>query len=261
MVAHTFNANQYTPSFGGGGDQLPPAKGYKVVIVETGKEPTSNGQGGFLWVSATPIEGPLVGRKQTIRFNLHHTNPKTVEIANEQFSALCHVVGVFNMQDTDQLKNIPFMIDVDWQKGNEPGGPKGGETGGYTEVKALYDVNGNKPGKAAPTNNQPQTYAPPPNNPAGGVQSQGGWTDPNAGQGQPPQQQYQQQQPPQGQPQGQPQQGYQQPPQGQQQGYGDPNAGQPQQQYQQQQQQQQQPPQQGGWNGGGGAAPQGWGQQ
>lgn len=258
MVAHTFNAQQYTPNFGGGGDQLPPAKGYKVVIVDSGKEPSANNQGGFLWVACTPIEGPLVGRKQTIRFNLHHTNPKVVEIANDQLSALCHVVNVFNMQDTQQLHNIPFMIDVDWQKDNAPGQSKGGTDGGYTDVKALYDINGNKPGKSAPTNSQPQTYAPPPQGapPAGVAPMGNGWVDPN--QGQPQQQQAPQQQyaPPQ---QAAPQQQYA-PPQGQ-----------PQQQYappaeQQQQAPQQQyaaPPQQqpqGAWNGQQPAAPQGWGQ-
>lgn len=271
MVAFNFNAQQFKPNFGGGGEQLPPGKQYKVVVVDSGTDKTGDGNGGFLFTKLTVVEGPLHGKSQMLRFNLHNTNAKTVEIANEQLSALCHAVGVFQMVDTAQLHDKPFLIDVDWQKGNAPGEAKGGEFGGYTEVKAIYDLGGNKPGKGGgvATNAQPQQqqggFTPPP----AGVQAQGGW-DANAGQ------QGGQQQPPQ-------QQGYQQPPQGQQQpppqqggqqGWGGPPQGQPQQgidnnvpppgNYNQQggqppQQGQGQPPQQGGWGGNGGAAPGGWG--
>lgn len=253
MVAFTFNANQYTPNFGGGGEQLPPGKQYKVVIVESGKDSTKDNTGGFLFVNCAVIEGPLHGKKQMIRFNLHHTNPKTVEIANEQLSALCHAVGVFNMVDTQQLHDKPFMIDVDWQKNQEPNAAAGRPDGGYTEVKAIYDMAGNKPGKGggAAANAQPQQqqggFTPPP----GGVQAQGGWTDPNQQQqGQGGQQGGYQQQ---GQPQGQQQGGWTPPPgQGQPQGQHTgidnnvaiPNQGQN---------------NGGGWGGQGGAAPGGWG--
>lgn len=186
MVAFVFNAQQHNPNFGGGGEQLPPGKKYKGVIVESGTDRTGDGNGGFLWTKIGVVEGPLQGKTQMIRFNLHNTNPKTVEIANEQLSALCHAVGVFNMQDTQQLHDKPFLFDVDWQKGHEPGGPKGGETGGYTEVKALYDVAGNKPGKGG---GQAQNQGGNAGNsgynggpPAGGVQAQGNWG--NAGNGQ-----------------------------------------------------------------------------
>lgn len=147
MVAYAFNAQQFTPSFGGGTPQLPPGKGYKVVIVNSGGEDTKNGQGGFIFVEATPVEGQHVGKKQVIRFNVHNTNPKTVEIAQEQLSALSHVLGKLAWQTTEELHNIPFMIDVDWQKGHEPSEAK--PNGGYTEVTALYDVNGRKAGEAA----------------------------------------------------------------------------------------------------------------
>jgi hypothetical protein len=241
MVDFTFNAQQYTPEFGGGGEQLPPGE-YKVVIVDSRREATKDGQGGMLSFDMTPVEGPLAGRKQTMRFNLHHHNAQTVEIANKQLSALCHVVGVFAFNRTEDLHNKPFKVKIDFQKGHEPTQEK--PNGGYTEVKALFDVNGHKPGQAA-QGGQPMQHAPQNNGPApGGVQQQGaGWG------GAPQGQQQQQPQPP-----AQQQQG------GQQGGWG----GAPQQNGQQQQQQQQQQPNNGGgWGGApqGGAnnAPQGWG--
>ena len=146
MVAMAFNAQQFTPSYGSGGSNLPPGM-YKGVIADTRAETTDKG-GGFLAIDLAPMEGPLVGQKHTDRLNLHHTNPKVVQIANEQLSAYCHVTGKFQFNDTQELCNLPLQFEIGWQKGQEPGSAGGGENGGYTEVKALYDMNGNKAGKA-----------------------------------------------------------------------------------------------------------------
>lgn len=146
MVAMSFNSQQHQPQYGGGGG-LPVGR-YKGVIVASAQENVEkNGQivGGYLALDLTPIEGPLAGTKQTDRLNLHHVNPKTVEIANKQMSAYCHVTGVYTFKDTAQLHNIPFWFEVGWQKGQEPSAEK--PNGGYTEVKALWDINGNEPGK------------------------------------------------------------------------------------------------------------------
>lgn len=147
MVAMSFNAQQFTPNYGGGGANLPPGR-YKGVIVNSEGQNNEKGTGGFLALHLTPIEGPLAGQVHIDRLNLHHVNPKTVEIANQQLSAYCHVTGKFQFNDTAELHNIPFLFEIGWQKGQEPGTPGGGESGGYTEVKALADINGNSPGKA-----------------------------------------------------------------------------------------------------------------
>ena len=171
MVAFTFNAQQHQPRYGGGGEQLPPGEKYKGVIVAAEPVNTTdqagNVKGGYLAFTLTPIEGALAGMKHIDRLNLHHTNPKTVEIANEQMSAYCHVLGVFNVQDTNQLLNIPFLFDIGWQKGQEPSQER--PNGGFTEVKAIYDINGNAPGKAG---SGPQPTAAPQTPPPAGVAPQ-----------------------------------------------------------------------------------------
>lgn len=278
MVAMNFNSQQYTPQYGGGGGLPAGPNGedvmYKVMLVGSQAENTTDNfgqvKGGYLAFELAAIEGPLQGTKQIDRINLHHTNPKVVEIANKQLSAYCHVLGKFQFNDTAELHNIPFMVKIGLQKAPNPNN--------YTEVKAIYDINGNEPGKAGsgPQANQGQPpQAPPSGPPAGGVQPQGQW-----GGGAP---QGQQQQPPQGQPQGQgggwgqPQGGQPQggqgypvdnnvaPPAGgqQPQGWGAPQGGPAPDQGQQ--------PQGGGWGGQqpqgqqppaqGGQQPQGWGQQ
>ena len=256
MVAYSFNAHQYEPKYGGSGG-LPAGK-YKVIISDTKQVPTRSGDGGYLAVELRVVEGPQQGGTHTDRLNLHNQNPETVRIANNQLSAYCHVIGKFQFNDTSELHNIPFMVEIGPQK-NDPT---------YTEVKKLFDVNGNEPGKsgsgpqAQMGGGQPQGGPPPGFGPQGGApQGGGGWG--GQGGGQPQQDQNQ------GQGGGWGQGGGQQPQQGGQGGgwggqpQGDPNAGQQQGGGWggQQQGQGQGQGQGGGWSQGGGqggGAP-GWG--
>lgn len=222
QLIQPFNANNYDPTQGVGG--LPIGK-HPVVIQSSDVKATKANDGGYLQLDLLIIDGPQKGTVGAYRINLYNASQQAVDIANRQMSAISHVTGVFMIQDTAQLHNIPFIVEVGPQK-NDPQ---------YTEVKKVYDIHGNEPGKA----------------PAGGGAAQpqgqgGGWQppagqqpDPNAGQAQPPANGGGQWG---GQPQ-QPQGGGFQPPQGQQPGQGGA-------------------PQGGGWQQGaapqGGAASGGW---
>ena len=246
QLIQPFNANNFDPTQRV--DGLPIGK-HPVIIQSSDVKATKANDGGYLQLDLLIIDGPQKGTVGAYRINLYNASQQAVDIANRQMSAISHVTGVFMIQDTAQLHNIPFVVEVGPQK-NDPQ---------YTEVKKVYDIHGNEPGKA----------------PAGGgaAQPQGGGFG-------------QQQQPPQQQPQGgqwgggQPQgQGAAQPPQGggwqPPAGHGDPNAGQqqppangggqwggqPQQPpagggFQPPQGQQQQPPAGGGWQQGNGGAAQ-----
>src|ERR1051325_8662841 len=92
------------------------------------------------------------------------------------------------MQQTEQLHNIPFLFDVGFQKGQEPS--EANPNGGFTEIKALYDINGNSPDKAGSGPQQGQQGQPPamppqnmPPQNSGPANGGGGWP----GQGQPAQ--------------------------------------------------------------------------
>jgi len=139
QLLQAFNAQQYDPTQGVGG--LPVGK-HPVIIESSEVKANSKNDGGYLQLNLKIIDGPSTGTVGAYRLNLYHQNQQTVEIAHRQLSAVCHVTGVFNVQDTQQLHNIPFVVEVDFQKGEEA------RQKGYTEVKRVFDVHGNEPGKA-----------------------------------------------------------------------------------------------------------------
>lgn len=139
QLIQAFNAQQYDPTQGGG--NLPVGRHPSIIESSEVKANKAN-DGGYLQLNVKLIDGPQTGTTGAYRLNLYHSNPQTAEIAHRQLSAICHCVGVFNVQDSSQLHNIPFIIEVGLQKGEEAAQK------GYTEVKKVFDINGNEPGKA-----------------------------------------------------------------------------------------------------------------
>ena len=139
QLIQAFNAQQYDPTQGGG--SLPVGR-HPVIIESSEVKANKANDGGYLQLNLKLIDGPQTGTTGAYRLNLYHSNPQTSEIAHRQLSAICHCVGVFNVQDSSQLHNIPFIIEVGLQKGEEAAQK------GYTEVKKVFDINGNEPGKA-----------------------------------------------------------------------------------------------------------------
>ena len=236
QLLQAFNAQQFDPTQGGG--SLPVGR-HPVIIESSEVKANKANDGGYLQLNLKLIDGPQMGTTGAYRLNLYHSNPQTAEIAHRQLSAICHVIGVFNVQDSQQLHNIPFIVEVGLQKGEEAAQK------GYTEVKKVFDINGNEPGKAG----QGAPAAQPQQQPA--AQGGGAWG------GQPAQQ-------PAAQPQGNaPAWGGDQPAQQQPQGAPAGNAAAWGQQPAQQPAAQQPAQQAGGWQQGG-AAPAGgapWGQR
>lgn len=132
-----FDARQVEPS----SFAPPPVYGdYHVQIVDAEAKPTTDQTGGYLQLDLLILDpGPYLNSKIPYRLNLFNKMQQTVEIAYRQLSAVCHVVGVFNVQDARQLMNIPFIATIGPQKDNPQ----------YANVFAVKDLHGNIPGKAA----------------------------------------------------------------------------------------------------------------
>jgi hypothetical protein len=185
-----FNANQYEPKQSGGGH--PPALKIPFTITNTGIKENASKDGGFFEVEFTSQLGSIIHR-----YNVWNKSPKAVEISYGQLSALCRAVNIYQLDWQNEgaaLRGGKGLMDVGYQKGEEPS-PENPDAKGYTELKRVYDMAGNEPGKSAPQQ-QPQTMQQPQQNGPAPMQQQpgGGWGQPSQ-----PQQQAPQQQQPQGQ--------------------------------------------------------------
>lgn len=88
-----------------------PTGWYKCAMTASEGKPASTGAGnGYAECEYTIIEGEYQGRKLFDRLNLWNTNPVAVEIAYKQMSAICHAVGVIQINDTALLHNRPLMV-------------------------------------------------------------------------------------------------------------------------------------------------------
>lgn len=159
QLINAFDATQHNPEQSSG--SLPIGKS-PVVIESSEVKGNKAGDGGFLQLNLRVIDGPNNGATGPYRLNLYSSSEAAVAIANKNLSAICHAVNVFQVQDSQVLHNIPFVVDVGPQKDNPQ----------YTEVKRIYDINGNEPGKAPAGAAQTQQQAAPANNGQWGGQQQ-----------------------------------------------------------------------------------------
>ena len=89
-----------------------PAGKYLVVATESDIKPTKAGNGNYLEVTFEIVEGEFKGRKLWSRINLDNPNPKAVQIARAERSALCRAVNILEPKDSCDLHNIPLVVTV-----------------------------------------------------------------------------------------------------------------------------------------------------
>lgn len=137
MVQMNFNAAQYEPSTGAA-DVLETGV-YSVQIVNSEVKQTKSGNGYMLVLTMSCMDQHVNGKKLTARLNIHNPNAQAVEIAYRELSAISHVVGVMNWQDTQQLHGRPFKVSVEKsERQDKPGSFS-------NDIKAYMDYAGNPP--------------------------------------------------------------------------------------------------------------------
>jgi hypothetical protein len=170
----SFNANQFEPNQGMSGH--PPCQKAPFTITDTAIVENKAKDGGMFVVHLTSPMGT-----QVHRYNIWNKEPKAVEIAHGQLSALCRATGRYQIDWGNEgaaLKGGQGLMDIGYQKGEEPTAEK--PNGGYTELKKVYDMAGNEPGKSG-QQAQPQAQAQPQQNAPMVSQGNGAWgqTAPN----------------------------------------------------------------------------------
>lgn len=179
MSSLNFNAANVAPAEA---PEAIPAGWYIAQMVESEMKPTSNGQGAYLATVYQVLEGKYKGAKLFDRINLQNSNPTAVEIGYRQLSAICHAVGVIQVEDSAQLHNRPLGVKVSLR----PAGP-GADGKNYD---ASNEVKGYKAASAVQVESNPamNSFQPPPTqfapppvnqpNPMYGQQPQGGFAPP-----------------------------------------------------------------------------------
>lgn len=109
-----------------------PAGWYPVVITDSEMKPTKKGDGQYLQLELTVLEGDYQGRKLWDRLNLENPNQTAVDIAQRALSSICHAVGNLTPNDSAELHDIPLMAKVSVKPAADGFDPRN-EVKGYKE--------------------------------------------------------------------------------------------------------------------------------
>lgn len=150
MASLNFNASTVEPTQA---YEPIPDGWYTVIITKSEMKPTKDGQNAYLELELTCQEPPTKGRKVFYRLNIKNGNPVAQEIAYKQLSAICHAVGVIQVQDSQQLHGLPFKAKVVIKKDDS------GKYDPSNEVKAVKSVNEDGASMVPPTGFAPQPAA------------------------------------------------------------------------------------------------------
>lgn len=132
MTILNFDASQVAPNTG-----VPdpiPSDWYNAIIDETEMKPTKDGLGSYLQVRYSVADGQYANRKVYARLNLRNNNPVAQEIAYGELSAICHAIGLMQVQDSSQLHNIPVKIKVKLK-------PADGQYDASNEIASVQNIN------------------------------------------------------------------------------------------------------------------------
>lgn len=119
MAQLSFNANEVKPNEPMG--PVPEGQ-YVVQIVESEMKATKSGNGRYLALTLKIQEGEYKDRKIFDNLNIENQSATAQQIARGNLSAICHAVGTMNIQDSQQLHNLPFLVDVKCKKGTDGNG-------------------------------------------------------------------------------------------------------------------------------------------
>lgn len=140
-----------------------PSGVYLAHVTESDVRALKNGNGTALALTFQVLQGPYANRKVWSSINVKHTNAEAERIAQSQLSALCHAVGVINLQDTTQLHMRPVNIRVKIRKDETGQYGDRNEVSGYeaaTGAAVPTGVSGGMFPPAPPAAQQPQQANP-----------------------------------------------------------------------------------------------------
>lgn len=103
-----------------GFEPIPVAK-YTASIVASDRKETAAGDGNYLALTFEILDGPFKGRKLWDNLNMKNKSQKAVEIALAKWASIRIAVGIMKVKHSDEVHNIPLMIDVGQRKREDTG--------------------------------------------------------------------------------------------------------------------------------------------
>jgi hypothetical protein len=97
---------------------LPKGK-YNVIVSDTEMKQTKSGDGWYLEVEYTVLDGEYEKRRVWSRHNISNPNAKAEQIARQELSAICHSVGMLKITDSVELHDRPLMIELGIEKNKQ----------------------------------------------------------------------------------------------------------------------------------------------
>ena len=146
-----FNANEVEPT--APFEPLPAGK-YLAAITASETKATKKGDGSYLQLEFTVLDGDCKGRKVWDRLCINHPNDLTQKIARGNLSAICRAVGVMQPGDSVELHNLPVVITVKCKK-RQDNGEIANEIKGYSSRAAAKEAPQGQPQQASTTDNTP----------------------------------------------------------------------------------------------------------
>ena len=113
-----FDANEVEPSVGF--EELP-AGNYVAIVASSEEKETASKTGRYLGLKFQIVEGQYANRVLFANLNLVNPNPKAVQIARAELSALCRAIGTPVIRDSSELHGKPLVLKVGFEKDKQTG--------------------------------------------------------------------------------------------------------------------------------------------
>lgn len=111
MAKFSFNANEAPEMTIPKRGPLPPGD-YEVIVTRSEIRRTQSGSGEYISLEMQVVDGEHSGRRLWENLNVNNPNKQAEDIAKAALGAICNAVGVTNLEDTEQLHDIPLVATV-----------------------------------------------------------------------------------------------------------------------------------------------------
>lgn len=134
-----FNAHDYAERTGGNYQAIPPGM-YAVMATNNERKVNQKGTGEYLQFVLEVLDENYRGQKLWVRLNLWNPSKTAVSIANEELAELLRAVNIPQPDDSSELLNIPFIVDVIVEKDNRDPNKEVNKIKKYYHIDATFDT-------------------------------------------------------------------------------------------------------------------------